>query len=154
MRCHERRLKSCAPKRTVFIPTRRDPKKSPRRSDISIWNASGFVEAREQLLPPPHPQGCCKSISKQEHKIRAWGHKQHRNRSKLGSRMKEKNQLCQNPLLTISAGEGAFFCFCCSWLFWEWRPGQPRLFVCLLSLALIVDAQRGGSRRAWGKLME
>lgn len=60
--------------------------------------------------------------------IRPKGHKHHRIRSKLGTEWK-KNQLCQNPLLTISSGEGAFSCFCCAWLFWRCRPRQLGLFV-------------------------
>ena len=65
-----------------------------------------------------------------------------RNRSKLGAEWK-KNQLCRTPLLTISAGEGAFSHFCCAWLFWEWHPRQLGLFVSLLSSVLIAAAQRG-----------
>lgn len=111
--------------------------KSPRRSDISIWNTSAYVEPREQLpalhpptpppTPSPPPRGCLlQKRFKQERQIRPKRRKHHRSRSKLEAEWKE-NQLCRNPLLTISAGEGAFFCFCRSWLFCEWRPRQTAL---------------------------
>lgn len=120
-----------------LIPPTDGSKKSLRHADISIWNTSAYVEPREQLLalhppppPPPPARGCLlQKRFKQERQIRPKRHKHHRSRSKLETEWKE-NQLCWNPLLTISAGEGAFFCFCRGWLFCEWRPRQPAL-VCL-----------------------
>lgn len=129
----------------IFSPTW---VKSLRHSDISIWNTSGLSRILSNFEPGnlllPLRAVCCKSICgfKQKREIRPEGHKHHRNRSKLGNEWK-KNQLCQNPLLTISAGEGAFSCLCCGWLFWEWHPRQLGLFVWLLSSELIVTARWG-----------
>lgn len=137
--------------------------------DISIHNTSKVSEAPwhfkhiwfvEQLWarhpPPPHlppppppaplPQGCLlqKHLWVQTESVRLDPRDTNTIATGANWELNErKNQLCQNPLLTISAGEGAFSCFCCGWLFWEWHPRQLGLFVWLLSSVLIVTARRG-----------